>query len=420
MASKTNIQTENTPQTREPKKRSNWVLLLILLLLLLTFLIQWRLSQSKSLKDTEDTELILLTDSMAILDSLRVLDSLMRQDSTRHADSLSRLDSLARLDSLHAAQNVDQQTIGGTQGRASGTWDAAKGSSSVPSISSVKGSSSSEVLSMSSSDTLPPLLEVEPVSGRYNDQVSLKVTCIDYVMKDGKKSTSLDCDVFKVPRDFQSDEIPKEAPIIESQKLTQDTEMTLVARDAAGNLSPPIYRQFKIVPRTSTCGKSSVPVGGVIGEGPQKGFCVDQYEWPNQKGEKPKTFMSQAEAVEACLSINKRLCTASEWKMACEGPNQTLYPYGSSFEASYCVSSSKSAGRAGRKKNCRSWYGAYDMGGNVWEWTSTPSPKRKKYFVVSGGSWKSVNQTSCGTTKYSFFPQNQYPMVGFRCCSDQK
>jgi formylglycine-generating enzyme required for sulfatase activity len=60
----------------------------------------------------------------------------------------------------------------------------------------------------------------------------------------------------------------------------------------------------------------------------------------------------------------------------------------------------------------------YDMNGNLWEWTATKSKEKETAFLVVGGSWSGNNQTRCTESSYSFYPQNQYPSVGFRCCKD--
>ena len=72
--------------------------------------------------------------------------------------------------------------------------------------------------------------------------------------------------------------------------------------------------------------------------------------------------------------------------------------------------------RSGRKEQCRSWFGMYDMNGNLWEWTSTASKDHPNMFLVAGGAWNTNNESKCTDNKFSFYPQNQYPSVGFRCC----
>ena len=68
----------------------------------------------------------------------------------------------------------------------------------------------------------------------------------------------------------------------------------------------------------------------------------------------------------------------------------------------------------------KSPFGLYDVSGNVWEWTSTPNPERDNFFFVAGGNWDAAEKGTCGLAKYSFYPQNAYPGVGFRCCADVK
>ena len=40
----------------------------------------------------------------------------------------------------------------------------------------------------------------------------------------------------------------------------------------------------------------------------------------------------------ACQKQNKRLCTESEWTLACEGPDWKGYPYGSEYRSEVCAS----------------------------------------------------------------------------------
>jgi formylglycine-generating enzyme required for sulfatase activity len=75
----------------------------------------------------------------------------------------------------------------------------------------------------------------------------------------------------------------------------------------------------------------------------------------------------------------------------------------------------KEPNRSGRAEHCRSYWGMYDMSGNLWDWTSTPAD-REGLFLVAGGAWNTQNASSCNETKFSFYPQNEYPFVGFRCC----
>src|SRR5580692_5245175 len=57
-------------------------------------------------------------------------------------------------------------------------------------------------------------------------------------------------------------------------------------------------------------------------------FCIDRYEYPDRKGAHPATMVSWYDAEATCETRGKRLCWASEWTAACEGPEHTPFPYG--------------------------------------------------------------------------------------------
>ena len=183
------------------------------------------------------------------------------------------------------------------------------------------------------------------------------------------------------------------------------------AVDSAGNRSEIQRRDYVVLPGTPQCGSNAVPVG----EGAD-GFCMDQYEWPNRPGERPMGSVSHDAAADSCASVGKTLCTMEQWTKACRGPEGNAYPYGKRYRQKNCYTSVTAVGRSGRRSNCRSWYGVYDMSGNLWEWTSTPA-SRPGRFLAAGGSWGAGDLSGCSESKWSFFPQNEYPIVGFRCCA---
>ena len=127
-------------------------------------------------------------------------------------------------------------------------------------------------------------------------------------------------------------------------------------------------------------------------------------------------MVSQEEAARICKNEGKHLCSIEEWQAACRGKDGFKYSYGNSYKQSKCNTNTKSAKRSGRKTQCRSWWGMNDMNGNLWEWTSSTSKQHPDKFLVAGGAWNTNNESSCSESKFSFYPQNQYPSVGFRCC----
>jgi formylglycine-generating enzyme required for sulfatase activity len=126
-----------------------------------------------------------------------------------------------------------------------------------------------------------------------------------------------------------------------------------------------------------------------------------------------------------CEWAGKRLPTEAEWQLACEGPEKLAYPWGNHFRVSAPEARRLTnivGGADGFVKTApvgsfpdgRSPYGLWDMGGNVWEWTSGPEGKP----MLRGGSWSNDNSHArCArsddpSSSHSYFKASS---VGFRC-----
>lgn len=245
-------------------------------------------------------------------------------------------------------------------------------------------------------DTIPPEATIVPPAGRYYDPIQIKVKCDE-----------INCKTFYAIGDTA--EIRElTAPVA----YNKTGNVFYFAEDSAGNRSAWQSVHYDMA-SDNVCGKNAypVPVGG-------KTVCVDAYEYPNTPEAVVKDMVSHDEAVKLCEQAGKRLCRFDEWSAACRGKDDFRYSYGPSYKPFKCNTNTKSARRAGRKEECRSWYGMYDMNGNLWEWTDTPAKEMPNRFLVAGGAWDTQNESKCTDTKYSFYPQNQYNFVGFRCCAD--
>lgn len=179
-------------------------------------------------------------------------------------------------------------------------------------------------------------------------------------------------------------------------------------------------------------------------------FCIDRYEYPNRKGAHPTWMVDWYQAQATCESVGKRLCYASEWTAACEGPDHRPFPYGWERDHTKCnidnffIEPKKWAPKgqflfysrdpaialpelsrldqsvpSGSMDGCESGYGAVDMTGNLDEWVvSDVAPREKSLWAgLKGGAWGHV-RSQCRPMTYSHDPGFSYYFVGFRCCSD--
>ena len=156
------------------------------------------------------------------------------------------------------------------------------------------------------------------------------------------------------------------------------------------------------------------PNSRCIGTPVPKHFCMDRYEYPNQEAEKPDVGMTWEQAQATCEAQGKRLCTDSEWTTACEGPDRTPYPDGyvrgsCNVDQPYIMPDDQAfvnpATRAqeierlsqsepsGVREECVSYYGIYDLTGNVDEWVVNEKgsvSSRPFQSGLKGGYWGPV------------------------------
>lgn len=170
-------------------------------------------------------------------------------------------------------------------------------------------------------------------------------------------------------------------------------------------------------------------------------FCIDRFEYPNEKGAYPIIDVTWRESASLCNGEGKRLCTEAEWTFACEGEEATPYPTGFVRDPVACVidrpwrevdesalspRDSHAAlaeidrlwqGEAsGSHPACRSLLGVYDMTGNVDEWTSSVEPGERPS-ILKGGYW-GPDRARCRPSTRAHGEDFSYYQQGFRCCRD--
>ena len=143
-------------------------------------------------------------------------------------------------------------------------------------------------------------------------------------------------------------------------------------------------------------------------------FCVDVHEFPG-RGQRPRTSVTFTAAQGLCKDAGKRLCSDSEWLRACVGRGGAGFPYGKEFDALICNTEDengdeRSVATAGSFEKCRSALGAYDMSGNVAEWTRDQT--------VRGGDFASADDDAACRAGGRRSEGSARASIGFRCCSD--
>lgn len=151
-------------------------------------------------------------------------------------------------------------------------------------------------------------------------------------------------------------------------------------------------------------------------------FCIDKFEFPNQKGSMPAANVLWTDAKNKCESAGKRLCSEEEWERACKGPKNLKFPYSASYDAGKCNTedaggNDRKLGASGSQAACVSGYGVQDMSGNLWEWTSSALQANSKDRVLRGGSFTRPDYHDRCANRYNSLPSVTSKEFGFRCCA---
>jgi formylglycine-generating enzyme required for sulfatase activity len=158
-------------------------------------------------------------------------------------------------------------------------------------------------------------------------------------------------------------------------------------------------------------------------------------------GNYPVIFVTWEQAKIYCEWRNTRLPTEAEWeKTAKWDPTKkslNLYPWGKDEPIYlYANFNDNDTSIVGKFENGKSFFGVYDMAGNVLEWVSdyydgnyyknsqirNPKGPEHSYFgrVVRGGAWSSVEKARLWTVYRDYYqPTISRSDLGFRCASDK-
>jgi cysteine-rich repeat protein len=164
---------------------------------------------------------------------------------------------------------------------------------------------------------------------------------------------------------------------------------------------------------------------------------VAGYRACSSKGKLPWVNLTWTEADAACSAAGKRLCTEEEWQLACEGTALNTFPYGNVYDPMACngkdydpdcsppdtdkvLPTGTDYGCPTPVENsCESEFGAFDMSGNVKEWTATQASSAPSTYRIRGGAYDTFEGgLECGYAFVSAEESFHFANLGFRCCRD--
>jgi|GEM_PF-1256893 len=230
--------------------------------------------------------------------------------------------------------------------------------------------------------------------------------------------------------------------------------------DGTSALVGPYTLQVTFQPApTGDCPADMVPVGAA---------CLDRFEAPNVAGELPLVMYTFTESEAWCAARGKRLCFEDEWTDACGGAAELAYPYGDAripglcndahtwlpydqallngwpasasgtgvgtleqlFAAARAVSPTAEAAAdhveglyqgegSGTNGDCTNEVGAFDLVGNVEEWTRRRNPVAPSFHGnLKGRYWADTRTCQDDITVHG--DAFRFYEIGFRCCRDRE
>lgn len=200
----------------------------------------------------------------------------------------------------------------------------------------------------------------------------------------------------------------------------------------------PLNRNDERPQHTATTGAFFIDKTGVTNQ-QYKAYCDAMHypvppQWvngtfPDGEADFPVVKVSYYEAMAYARWVGKRLPTETEFEKAARGTDGRRYPWGEDFDNTRAVHGTDGPGPVGQHPTGASPYGALDMAGNVYCWTSSwfdayPNAPihlptfGKEFKVVRGGPFYGGDFLLLAFYRSVSVPTSKTEWVGIRCVED--
>lgn len=208
-------------------------------------------------------------------------------------------------------------------------------------------------------------------------------------------------------------------------------EITLGGGDTGRPLQREFVKPFAIAETEVTIGQFREFVEAVK----DSNEAIRAMKLPAGKDNEPMTMVDWYQAKAYCdwlgqkIGAEVRLPTEAEWEMAARGKSGLKYPWGNEWRDGAAASiENKGTLRPVKTTTLnKSPSGAYDMAGNVWEWTATEAqfqntdgsqnnaPRyNEATYIIKGGSYEDVKANITGQAQTLVPRSTRLRLIGFR------
>lgn len=210
--------------------------------------------------------------------------------------------------------------------------------------------------------------------------------------------------------------------------LVEAGEVVLGGGDTGRPIQREFVKQFSIAETEVTIGqfRAFVEAAG------ESSDAIKNMKLPTGKDDEPMTMVNWTQANAYCawlgekISAEVRLPSEAEWELAARGKANLKYPWGNEWRDD-AAASKENKGTLRPVKTTplnKSPFGAYDMAGNVWEWTATEAqtpatgnaaPRyNEPTYVIKGGSYEDVKADITAQARTIVPKSKGLHLIGFR------